>query len=312
MLTGLWINTQRRSSFLVTRRARIHTALSLSVLQQQLAQTSVLPPSILPTQSANLGRTEGWFVRARLWRIVLLASEGGCWEPCPGLAVALLAFGSRADARGSGSVEPQAEGLRCPLSGFSEGALHQSVPPALLAVQAATAGMVDAGRIWATVLSLSSLRRMREHYAAEPGPLLGESVTVFDRGVSYLAEMARQHPALATSLPRVLVDADAQTRAWEASQAAGAAAIRGWVAARGPRMAQSGWQRVLNGLLLTVRRSHGAHSIQISPVPALSWRHPQMMHSDRVCPANAVQRRSQCPRTLRRRQRGGGIWRSCQ
>lgn len=250
---------------------------------------------------------------------MLLASESGHWDPASsGLGFALLASpGGRGGgaARDAGSSAPEPQFLRCPLSGFAEDAIRQSAPAALLSAQSATGGMVDAGRAWATALCLAFLQRTREHYAVERGELPGETVTVFDRGAAFLAELARQHPALAAALPRVQAEADAQVRAWEAAHAAAAEAAQAWVQARGNAIARAGGWRAGRELLLSAFRHHGARfcylslDVFCSSSPVATW--PRLDRADRVfvCSPSplACHRDSRDVRTAARRRPAAAV-----
>lgn len=183
---------------------------------------------------------------------------------------------------GAASSSSPSTDVRCPLSGFAEEAIRQSAPRALLAAHAATAGMVDAGRAWATALSLASLQRRREHFAEPAGRFPGEAVTVYDRGAEYLAELARQHPAFAAALREAVSEAEARVGAWEAAQAAAEARARRWVEARAGGLRGPGGWRLGRELALCALRSHGARvhaSTSLPPPPPRGC--PSHHHSGR-------------------------------
>jgi hypothetical protein len=90
----------------------------------------------------NLRRNAGWLNRARLWRLALLSSPVGSYEPSGGLAFSLYATSENDDW----SQDPRAD---CPLS-FSSAAILQSVPGELehkLHPEASVA------RVWASALA---------------------------------------------------------------------------------------------------------------------------------------------------------------
>ena len=170
-----------------------------------------------------------WLEACRLWRLILLQGADGAWSPTHSLAFALHAHDGDAPpvgklARGAASClhalgrramdadcelhdsdsddqERQDAGASrdagpvlvtdCPLS-FSGRAVQRSMPAALRALRA----QVPALRIWATVLVVHELERLRVSWLMSDEPMR----TIVDMGTAYLAEQGRTDARVAALL----------------------------------------------------------------------------------------------------------------
>lgn len=168
-----------------------------------------------------------WRQRAQLWRLVFLQDVRGFWSPGAGLAQALHAVKLReGDLKKflSGDTgyarEKEKQPLDnnnnsrgdmptvCPLSGGDPEAFAWSIPASLSECARKSGGRVDAGRVWATALSLAAVEALDECWADHSG------LTVADKGFFWLEDQALAYLDFAIIMGQVVREAKGTVAMW--------------------------------------------------------------------------------------------------